>query len=72
MPLDSDEIDDLIDDVASSDKSITSNGRSVTSHDIGDLIELDKYRRNKAAQASVSGNPFGCLKMVKLVPPGGG
>lgn len=72
MPLESDEVAELTDELAASDKSITSNGRSITSHDISDLIALEKYRASRAAQSAVSGSAFNCLGFTKLVPPGAG
>lgn len=68
MPLDSDAIDELIDDVASGDKSMASNGKSLTSHDIQDLIALAKFRQSQTAESSANTRAGFGLRFQQITP----
>jgi hypothetical protein len=68
MALDADAIDALIDGIAEGDKSIASGDRSVTAHDLRELIELHKYRtRQNGANTNMGG-----MRFAKTIPPGCG
>lgn len=63
-----DNISDQIEEVALGPKQVSVDGTTVTSQDVADLIEADKYLSAKRAAAK---NHFG-LRFVKLEPPGTG
>lgn len=60
----------LADEIASGDKSIASDGKSLTAHDLTQLIEYIKFKQGQAA--GVSPVPGLGLRFVQLVPPGAG
>lgn len=60
------EIDERIEEVAGGLSSVTSDGTTVTQHNIKDLIEADKYLTQKEAKA----NKWNGIRVQKLVPPG--
>lgn len=62
MPQD---IKDAIADNAKEPKSVTSDGTSVTQHNISEQIEADRYIESKAATQTGLG-----IKRTKIVPPG--
>lgn len=60
------DISDSIEANALKPASITIDGQSVTTRSAADQIAADKYLANKA----VSSNPFNCINLAKLIPPG--
>jgi hypothetical protein len=63
-----DEIDQIIDDVASSPRSNHGDMGSVETQPIKDLIELKKFRAAQQATATPGG--FLRRSAVRLIPPG--
>lgn len=70
MPLEPDDIAELADDVAAADKSVTSNGRSATSHDLTQLIAYEKHRRQADAETAAASTAHFGLPM-RVMRPGG-
>jgi hypothetical protein len=59
---------DQIAENAAAPKTVTSDGATVTQHDLTEQIEADKYRRKAAALSS--GNPFNKLARVRTIARG--
>ena len=59
---------DQIAENAAAPKSVTSDGTTVTQHDLSDQIAADKYRRK--ASALSSGNPFNKMARVRTIARG--
>lgn len=68
MPLEADDIVEIIDDVAAADKSVTSNGRSITAHDLDSLIALEKHRRQQEAETSSPSRAGFGLRFQQITP----
>lgn len=67
MPLTPAEADDL----AKAPAQTTTDGLSVEERSADDVIKLDQYAQQKAAQAARrTKNPFKLLRTVALNPPG--
>lgn len=68
MPLDSDDIDALIDTVAAAPKSESSNGRTITEHELQSLIALAKHRKQETAEDSAATRPGFGLRFQQITP----
>lgn len=68
MPLTPDEIAEIADDIAAGDKSITSNGNSLTSHDLQDLIALAKFRQSQDAESAAPSRAGFGLRFQQITP----
>jgi hypothetical protein len=66
MPDASDDLGDTIADAAQGPSSVTSDGHSVSARPLAELIEADRYLRNKEAAERA---PRG-IRITKLLPPG--
>lgn len=64
----SEELDDTIRQAATSPQSATVDGNTVTSRNLNELLEADRYLANKRAAKS---GGLG-LRIQKIIPPGGG
>jgi len=53
---------------AAAPKTVTSDGTTVTQHDLSDQIAADKYRRKAAALSS--GNPYNKMARVRTIARG--
>ncbi|MFA7463363.1 MAG: hypothetical protein WCY59_09500 [Anaerovoracaceae bacterium] len=62
----SNEIDEIIDDVASGPKSVSGDEGSVNQHSIPDLIELAKFK----AQQSATSNGVPKISICRMTTPG--
>lgn len=59
-------LNEQIEDVASAPKRMTNDAGSVEEHDLGQLIEADKYLRAKDAAT----RPIRAVGYGKFIPPG--
>jgi hypothetical protein len=68
MPLDADAIETLIDEVAAGSKSLASGDRSITAHDISQLIALENQRRARDAESGSRTRPGFGLRFQQINP----
>lgn len=65
----SDELSDKIAETASGPRRVRTDAGEVESHDLGQMIEADKYLAAKNAMNSGNSSRRG-LRFNKLIPPG--
>jgi len=63
----SEEINDILDEVAAGPKSVSGDEGTVNQHPIPDLIELAKF---KAQSSSTNSSGLPRIGICKLIPPG--
>jgi len=62
----SEDLQSEIEDVAAGPRSGTTDGVTVNQHSLPDLIQADRYLRNKTLRS----NPLTGLGFLRLLPPG--
>lgn len=63
------DLSETIETVAAGPAEVVSDGTSVTSQSLPDLIEADRYLKQQSALGS-AGSAWNCLRPARVVPPG--